>query len=265
MPYFFLLALLLTGTSSYAQTEPKPTSFHFELDFFLTRPTMVRADNDLKNRVEKGGAISFAMRRNLSPQLSLEAGLGVQFLGLRQRKEDLLFGCNLPPEFGGDNAPSSYLDATVALTSATVHVAPIFHLEGDRDGVYLKPKLRFNYNIGDTVDGDLHECGRDEGTAINVGSVTARKLTLFPGIGFGYQGENENGKFSYIEVNFAMSAGKTFTKEAGGPAEPIGFWQEGGAMLGGVTIGWQIGGGTKKKKRMKKVQPAPEPGYYFFQ
>jgi hypothetical protein len=30
------------------------------------------------------------------------------------------------------------------------------------------------------------------------------------------------------------------------------FWQESGVLIGGVTIGWKVGGGTKKRRRLKK-------------
>ncbi len=264
MRFTFLLSLALLVLDISAQPEPKATSFHFEFDLLATLPTMVKEENGLDNRFERGAGLSFSIRRKISPLVSLEAGVGAQLIGVRQRRENLLFGCNLPPVFGGTDAPDSYLDARIELNNATLHFAPVFHLERDRDGLYLKPKLRFNYNIGSAVNGSLHECSRDEGTAVYVGDANARKLTVYPGFGFGYQMEGERGKFSYIEVNLAASASSTFSKvDSEDEFNPLfEFWRESGALIGGITIGFQIGGGEKKDRRPKKEQPKLVPGFY---
>jgi hypothetical protein len=264
MRFAFFLSLMIFALNLGAQPEPKPTSFHFEFDLLATHPTMVKEEGDLKSRFDLGGGLNFSVRRKISPLVSLEAGIGLQQYTLRQRNENILLGCDIDNNINGLDAPASHLDAEILLASATLHFAPIIHFGQEREGMYLKPKIRFNYNIGDSADGNLYECSNDDPTAVGVGHVSGNKLTVFPGLGLGYQIEGERKKFSYIEVNLAMSAGNTFTK---GDDEDefsplLSFWKESGALICGVTIGWQIGGGTKKRRRVKKEQPAPVLGYY---
>lgn len=259
MRYLFFISMTILAFNLEAQTETKPTSFHLELDLFGTLPTGLGDVEEAKGRFERGGGLNLALRRNLSPGFSLEGGAGVQIFSVRQRNDDLRFPCDAP-SLGND---PSYTDATIELSSLTFHIAPIFHLDRDREGLYLKPKLRINYNIGDQVNGSIHECGENEGLTVNVGSASGKQLSVFPGIGFGYQGEGKRGKYSYIEINLSMSAGNVFNKA---PSEDeisplLDFWQESDATMGGITFGWQLGGG-KKRRGLPKEQPAPVPGFY---
>ncbi|MFT5989101.1 MAG: hypothetical protein ACI9K9_000546, partial [Neolewinella sp.] len=226
---------------------------HFGFDILATRPTMVKERPNFSNRFDTGGGFSFSVRSKASHLVSVEAGVGLQQFFVQQRNEDIVLSCNLPTNLGGAaDVRTSYLDAKINLASVTMYLATIIHFNCNREGLYLKPKIRFNHNIGDQANGRIYACGAEEAGIVGVGRVYGKKLTVYPGLGIGCHGPGINGKLSYLETNLALSARNAYSRDETERVSDRNFWQESGVLIGGVTIGWKVGGGTKKRRRLKK-------------
>lgn len=258
MRYLVTCTFVLFSLVLLAQEAPKLNTFHFSFDVFGTLPTMIEDDDRYRDRFSTGAGVVVAYRRSVSPLFSLEVGVGLQYLALCQRSRELRFGCDLPASLGGDGQ-TTYVDTETGISSLTVPVGMMFHLNRTRDGVYLKPSLRTNLNLNSSVSGQLHECGSKDGRDFAVNPTEIASVSFFPGLSVGYQFESDKFRTSYLEINLSTSAGELM--QSRNDIAAIVFQEDAGALLGGISFGWQFGG-NKKDRWPKKVQPAPVPSFY---
>jgi len=256
MKAHFLIVLAFCTSLVGAQDVPKPITFHIELEGAITRSTMLTQSDDFDNRFDFGGGLALLGHKDLTSLLTLMAGIGFQNYSLRQRNLGLVFGCDLPVSLGGDGQ-RSYVDSKMNLSALTLPLALRIRPNRTQDGVYIDGGVTMAYNIGYETTGSLHECGAEDGTDFPVGSVTANAFTVFPGMSFGYQLEGDNGRTSYVEIGVSTSLGKVLERTEN---EWINYLEGAGALIGSVTVGWQVGG-KDKNKRPKKVAPKPVLGF----
>lgn len=262
MRYVLFLSFFFLTTTIGAQNKDRAFSLHLELEGMITRSTMLSALEDMNSRFDFAGGMAVAARYSISPSFALEAGVGFRYLTLRQRYAGPRFACDRPAILGGAGQ-QTYLDSEVGNAYLTVPLAAIYHFYGTKDGPYLKPKLTLMMELSNSNKSLIYECGEDNTIAVATEDYSIAPFSLLPGLSVGYQFEGVEWRTSYLEFNLAMAVGKIINGGVSRSTSSTGVLFDSGAVMGGITIGWQIDG-KKTNRRPKKQQPALFPEYSTF-
>ncbi len=209
MKYFLSLTfiLLLSMTPSLMGQQ-----FKLEIDASYGINKFIDSDEKLAFAAKDHYSFKLGVSRELSDRMSFQLGIMYRHFSDQDRNYSLvIFGCDLPIEFGGQGQ-KSVIVSDFSVNYIGVPLGLKYKMTKKPSFLYTKLGGEFLAYLAKNIDSKILECGTNEISHDFQDNDSYASLLIIPNIALGYQLSKENISY-HLELSLGRSVNKLFDQE----------------------------------------------------